>query len=74
MDMEREFYKFWMVWREGGSSPTYRHQTKEAATAEAERLAKSNPDQVFYVLKATGAVLARSNVEHLKLTFDPIPF
>lgn len=74
MDMEREFYKFWMVWREGGSSPTYRHQTKEAATLEAERLAKSNPDQVFYVLKATGAVRARSTIENLKLTFDPVPF
>jgi hypothetical protein len=42
--------KFWMV---KGNGPTnFKHHTKEAAVAEAERLAKGHPGSEFYVLEA----------------------
>lgn len=47
---------FWAVWRKnGGSPPTMRHQTKEAAVLEAHRLAQ-NTKETYYVLQVVGAV------------------
>ncbi|MBX8800453.1 DUF2188 domain-containing protein [Ochrobactrum sp. MR28] len=72
--MKSEAFKFWMVWREGSSSPVYRHTTKAAAVKEAERLAKLNPDQIFYVFKTIAAVRANSSISRIKLIADDIPF
>lgn len=47
--------KFWMVLREGGNHPTFRHYTKEAARQEATRLADQNPGYLFYVLAVVDA-------------------
>lgn len=33
---------FWMLFAEGGSAPTYKHETQESADAEAVRLLRSN--------------------------------
>lgn len=46
--------KFWMVL--GGGMPVYRHQEKESARKEAERLAMENPGHEFTVLEALATV------------------
>lgn len=70
-----ERHKFWMVWREGTPTTRHRHQFKVDADAEAERLAKMNPGETFFVLKTVSAMTAHApKVERHKLTQDPIPF
>lgn len=71
--------KFWLVWREHGSAPTYKHQTKEDAVQEAERLAKLHPENVFFVMEAKAGRFSREpDVERVKvkgkLTSGDIPF
>lgn len=48
--MERT--KFWMVWNPQGRAPTHKHPSPDQALTEAERLARLNPGQKFYVLEA----------------------
>jgi len=43
---------FWMVWKPGSDKITKRHETFEAASAEAQRLSKMHADRAFYVLQA----------------------
>lgn len=45
--------KFWMVWREGSRTVTYKHETEKSARQEAERLARENPGEKFYVLESS---------------------
>ena len=60
---------FWMV---HGDGPTnFRHTTRESATAEAKRLARTNPGTTFYVLQAIDGFV-RDEVRQIEL--DPIPF
>lgn len=69
--------RFWMVWNPGGRAPSRRHASRNAADAEAKRLASANPGQRFFVLKAVGGVLAESpKISEIKLTkpSDEIPF
>lgn len=47
--------KFWMVWRENGDIPRYKHATEASAKQEAERLARNNPGVKFYVLVSVDA-------------------
>lgn len=48
--------KFWAVWRrDGGSSPSKRHETKDAAIAEAARLAHQTRTD-YFVLEVIGIV------------------
>ena len=48
--------KFWMVKREsGGGDPSRRHESKEEAIEEAERLA-SKENARFFILEAIGVV------------------
>ncbi len=48
--------KFWAVWREtGGSPPSKRHDLKEDAICEANRLARQSNER-YYVLEAIGVV------------------
>ena len=42
---------FWMVWNEQGRNPTVKHDSKESAITEAERLARLNPGCEFHVLR-----------------------
>ena len=41
--------QFWCVWGVGRRSPRQRHGTKEAAIAEADRLATIHPGRLFIV-------------------------
>jgi len=44
---------FWIVWNpRGASMPRVRHATEALAVAEAERLARENAGQQFFVLQA----------------------
>lgn len=45
---------FWMVWceRGGTSAPTVKHHSRSDAVKEAERLARLNPGNRFWILKA----------------------
>ena len=48
--------KFWAVWRAtGGSAPSKRHGTKQAALDEASRLA-SQTNEEYYVLEVIGKI------------------
>ena len=69
-----ERHKFWMVWRENGPAPTMRHHSRPSAEKESERLAKANPDQVFFVLKSVSGVSAKSKIKRVRFVADPIPF
>jgi len=44
---------FYLVWNSGGFPPSYKHPTRVCAEIEAERLARDNPGQHFYVLEPT---------------------
>lgn len=67
--------RFWMVWRESSPTTRYRHPTKIQAVQECERLARMNPGERFFVLKATVGMVAQSpKVERLELIEDEVPF
>jgi hypothetical protein len=47
---------FWLVWSPTGDKPpTFRHETEQAATLEAERLARDHRGRLFVVLEAKSA-------------------
>jgi len=60
--------KFWAVWRKtGGGAPQKRHETKEDAIKEAERLVKQTGED-YYILEVTGIVRpVYSPVEHVEI-------
>lgn len=43
---------FYVVWNPARNAPVARHPTRHAARAEAERLARKQPGDRFYVLGA----------------------
>ena len=45
------YYKFWMVYAEGGQAPNKKHYSQAEADAEAQRLAKKN-GRPTYVLES----------------------
>lgn len=47
---------FWMVYKIGGKSPRKRHDTREEAHAEAERLGELMPYDVFCIVEKVDAV------------------
>jgi hypothetical protein len=54
------YEKFWAVWRKnGGSTPTARHQSKQGAIDEASRLCRKEGEQ-YYVLEVIGIVSLES--------------
>lgn len=46
------YEEFWVVWNPAGRAPMVRHNNLSGANGEARRLARENPGQHFYVLKA----------------------
>ena len=67
--------QFWMVWRENSPTTRYMHGSKQSAVAEANRLARLNPEECFFVLKATHGVVASSpEVSTIRFISDDIPF
>lgn len=67
---------FWLVWNPDRGSPSFKHESKEAAIAEAERLARVNPRSDFFVLQAIGVRRDDSmvRVDFEKSEDDGIPF
>lgn len=66
---------YWLVWREDGSPPTYRHRGPIEAQKEAERLARAHPGKSFVVLCPISRVTeTRLQVENFDPTDDGIPF
>lgn len=47
---------FWMVWNPQGRAPTFKHQSAESASREAERLARLMPGTEFHVLMSVADV------------------
>lgn len=43
---------FWTVWNPARSAPQVRHNSEGEARAEAERLARQQPNDSFYVMQA----------------------
>ncbi len=63
---------FWMVWNPMGRAPTFKHRTKGGAQLEAERLARLNRGETFFVLEAVSMSKA-VDVETTTLRME-IPF
>lgn len=53
--------KFWLVWCEKKSVPTYKHTSIGSAQREAERLARANPGCEFHVLEWIGGCVKPSD-------------
>jgi hypothetical protein len=60
---------FWMVWNEAGRQPTCKHPSRDAAEAEAARLARSRPGETFHVLCAMSSI--STSTEIVGQRFDP---
>lgn len=67
--------QFWMVWNPNRNQPVYRHDTEASAETEAERLARLNPGEQFFVLEAVG-LRCVDNMQRVNLrdAGDGIPF
>jgi len=68
--------KFWMVMRAGGNFPSVRHQTKDAATSEAQRLCQKHQAN-FFVLEAILMVRVRAIPAEVVRTYEireDVPF
>ncbi|GAP67363.1 hypothetical protein MBSD_n2684 [Mizugakiibacter sediminis] len=57
---------FWLVWNPQGYNPQRKHNTKEGATREAERLARANPGQTFIVMESVCALVV-DNIQRTDL-------
>lgn len=69
--MKSEF-GFWLVWCEGGGSPTFKHENLRAAETEARRLAATAPGKRFVVMEAKFGFLCPDRCEITE--FDDTPF
>lgn len=67
---------FFLVWNPQGRNPAFRHPDETAATNEAIRLAKSNPDQDYFVIEVLRRVRVHSpvEIEEFLTGDDRIPF
>lgn len=66
-----ESLKFWMVYGVGTRGATFQHYSKEAAQAEAKRLAALHPDVLFVVLAAVDAYATeKPAVQRFKIVKD----
>lgn len=61
---------FFLVWNPARNVPTVRHPTREAATFEAERLARQQPGDQFFVLRACTV----SCIPQTPVATDPVQF
>ena len=66
--------KFWMLFAEGGSSPTHKHESYLDAIQEAKRIASANNYKggCIYILEATGVIGVRRTVDlvHTEIKYD----
>lgn len=69
--------QFFLVWSPSGSTPpTFKHESRQCAVTEAERLARIHRGQTFFVLAATDSRVVDDMVRtSFTLDQDPeIPF
>ena len=67
---------FYMIYLDGGGSPTYRHDTYDRAVIEAQRLA-SQHDRKCYILKTHTSVSVKKEFDTMKMgkpDEDSLPF
>lgn len=64
---------FWLVWTPNGHTPRYEHQSAASAHAEAQRLARENPGEKFYVLQPISETV-RNDIVTRRFEVDEIPF
>jgi hypothetical protein len=62
---------FWVVWKEGGGAPTFKHASVTDAEAEAERLART-VGGTFHVLQLVAT--CRKNDVQWDRVADEMPF
>lgn len=70
--MTKTIEPFYVVWNPARGLPRYRHDTLDAAKAEAERLANKHPGEEFFVLDVRGRALRCNPVEWADV--NPLPF
>lgn len=71
-EQQKEGWDFWLVWNQDGRVPRFRHKDKLAAEREAERLARMNPGERFYLCYVESYVVA-GELTTVKLKED-VPF
>lgn len=63
---------FYMIYLEGGGAPTYQHDNRESAKAEAKRLAKLH-GRPAYILEAKTKINAVVSTNFYIKNFKPLP-
>lgn len=71
LDHTDEESAFWIVWNPEGGNPKHRHDARGQALREAERLARANPGQQFYVMRAD-EMFAVNDMR--RVLFTEVPF
>lgn len=74
MSIDNPAPPYWLVWREGGGAPTYRHPDQYSAETEAKRLAHVCPGETFLVLCPVASVVVSSMTFTRFALDDGIPF
>ncbi len=46
--------RFWLVWNPNGRNPQFMHANFDSVRLEAQRLARLNPGQRFYMVEVIG--------------------
>lgn len=60
---------FWLVWREDGHYPIFKHPNKDSAEAEAARIASICPGEAIHVLGVIATVQTSPDI--IGKRFDP---
>jgi len=60
---------FWLVWNQDARMPSVMHEKREAAEAEAARLASITPGATFHVLACMSSI--STDVQVVGTRFDP---
>jgi hypothetical protein len=66
--------RFWMVFVEGGGSPTHRHATRQQAEAEAERLAEKTGRRAFVLAAVSCCEVTRVRWSPVGEAEQDVPF
>ncbi len=65
---------FYMIYVEGGNSPTYKHDSYESASKEAYRLARTTGKEVFILSAIASCKKEIINIGARKPEDDDLPF
>jgi hypothetical protein len=65
---------FFVVWREDGGAPVYKHTEQWKAEQEAKRLSREHPGQRFCVLVPAVRIVTSNTVIERFDTSDDVPF